>query len=68
MNTETDGVVRLEATIGTARLDGPHSIIGRSVVVHARGNDPSQPPDGDAGARIACGVIEPSNDRFAANR
>lgn len=43
--------------IPLAALDGPHSIIGRSVVVHEKGNDPSQPPDGAAGARLACGVI-----------
>lgn len=40
-----------------AQLRGPRSIVGRAVVVHAKGNDPSQPPDGAAGARLACGVI-----------
>lgn len=35
-------------------------ILGKAVVVHADGNDPEQPPDGDAGARIACGVIHPA--------
>lgn len=33
-------------------------IMGKAVVVHAKGNDPSQPPGGAAGDRIACGVIE----------
>lgn len=31
---------------------------GKSVVVHAKGNDPTEPPAGAAGGRIACGVIE----------
>lgn len=49
--------VRHQALVELASLAGPKSIIGRAVVVHARGNDPDSPPIGDAGARIACGVI-----------
>jgi Cu-Zn family superoxide dismutase len=33
------------------------SIIGRSVVVHAKPDDLKTQPSGDSGARIACGVI-----------
>lgn len=40
-----------------AELQGRYSIIGRAVVVHERGNDPTSPPDGAAGRRLACGVI-----------
>jgi Cu-Zn family superoxide dismutase len=43
--------------VPSATLQGKYSIIGRSVVVHARGNDPSVTPDGNTGARLACGVI-----------
>lgn len=43
--------------IQEATLHGKFSIIGRSVVVHEKGNDPAQPPDGGAGKRLACGVI-----------
>jgi Cu-Zn family superoxide dismutase len=52
-----DGRGRLEATLETASLQGPFSILGRSVIVHAKPNDPTQPPIGAAGARLACGVI-----------
>lgn len=52
-----DGEARHTARVEKARLDGPKSIIGRSVVVHARGNDPDSPPIGAAGARVACGVV-----------
>ncbi len=38
------------------KLHGPHSIIGRSVIVHAKPDDFSQPV-GNAGGRVACGVI-----------
>jgi superoxide dismutase, Cu-Zn family len=40
------------------QLDGPHSIIGRSVIVHAKEDDLKSQPSGDAGGRVACGVIE----------
>lgn len=53
----SDGKGRLEAELPNASLQGPFSILGRSVIVHARANDPSQPPIGAAGSRRACGVI-----------
>jgi Cu-Zn family superoxide dismutase len=33
------------------------SVIGRSVLVHAKADDLKSQPAGDSGARIACGVI-----------
>jgi Cu-Zn family superoxide dismutase len=33
------------------------SVIGRSVVIHAKADDLKSQPAGDSGARIACGVI-----------
>lgn len=39
-------------------FDGENSIIGKAVVVHAGEDDLSSQPSGDAGGRIACGVIE----------
>lgn len=52
--------VRVRAT-----LQGRFSIVGRSVVVHERGNDPAAPPDGGAGKRLACGVIGVSGPQAA---
>lgn len=52
-----DGRARHEAVVEGATLYGPKSILGRSVVLHERGNDPASPPDGAAGARVACGTI-----------
>ena len=37
---------------------GPANIIGRSVIVHADPDDYTTQPTGNAGARIACGVIQ----------
>ncbi len=37
------------------------NLIGRAVVVHEQGNNLNPPPTGNAGARIACGVIGIAN-------
>lgn len=39
-------------------FEGEASIIGKSVVVHAEEDDLETQPTGDAGGRVACGVIE----------
>ncbi len=38
-------------------LHGPNSIIGRSVIIHAKADDMKTQPTGDAGDRIGCGTI-----------
>ena len=38
---------------------GPASVIGRGLIVHADPDDFKTQPTGNAGARIACGVIRP---------
>ncbi|MDO5624786.1 MAG: superoxide dismutase family protein, partial [Pseudomonadota bacterium] len=39
------------------KLRGPHSIIGKAVIVHAAPDDVTAQPTGNAGARLVCGVI-----------
>ena len=39
------------------QLHGPHSIIGRSLIVHAKPDDLKSQPAGNAGDRIGCAVI-----------
>jgi Cu-Zn family superoxide dismutase len=36
---------------------GPDNVIGKAVVVHANRDDLTSQPSGDAGGRIACGVV-----------
>jgi len=57
LDVPADGKISVKARVEKAGLQGGFSIIGRSVIIHERGNDPSKPPMGDAGGRIACGVI-----------
>ena len=38
--------------------DGPNSVVGKAVIVHEKADDLKTQPTGDAGARIACGVVK----------
>lgn len=44
---------------GVTLANGPTSLLGKSVVVHADPDDYASQPAGKSGARIACGVIAP---------
>ena len=43
---------------------GDDSIIGRAVIVHENADDLTTQPTGDAGARLACGLISKSPDKW----
>jgi Cu-Zn family superoxide dismutase len=51
------GIVDAEFVDSVIALQGPHSIIGRGVIVHAGEDDLKSQPSGAAGARVACGVV-----------
>jgi len=40
-----------------AAFDGPNNILGRGVIVHEKGDDLKTQPTGNAGGRVACGII-----------
>lgn len=61
LNADSEGMATADTLISNATLNGPKSIIGRAVIIHAKPNDPSQPPIGAAGARLGCGVIGIAN-------
>lgn len=54
-----DGRARLDTTVDLISLrPGPASIVGRGLIIHADPDDYKTQPTGNAGARIACGVIK----------
>lgn len=52
------GEGRYENLDARITFDGPNSIIGRAVIVHANADDMTTQPTGNAGGRVACGVIQ----------
>lgn len=52
-----DGTATLDFVDPKIQLAGPHSIIGRAVIVHEKADDLTSQPTGDAGGRVAGGVI-----------
>src|SRR3954469_9848672 len=58
-NIEADasGKAHLELTDKVMKLSGNDSILGHAVIVHEKGDDLKTQPTGDAGGRLACGVI-----------
>jgi len=56
-----DGRARLEVEIDQVTVTpGPSSIVGRGLIVHADPDDYKTQPTGNAGARLACAVIQRS--------
>ncbi len=58
-NIEADasGKAHLELTDKALKLTGSNGILGRAVIVHEKADDLKTQPTGDAGGRLACGVI-----------
>jgi superoxide dismutase, Cu-Zn family len=58
-NLEADptGKAHFEYVDATISFEGTSSIIGRSIIIHKNEDDLKTQPTGNAGARVACGVI-----------
>jgi Cu-Zn family superoxide dismutase len=59
-NVEADAVGHVFFTKDFRNLefDGPSSIVGRAVIIHANADDLVTQPSGNAGPRVACGAIQ----------
>lgn len=54
-----DGTGHHEVTTDLVTVEaGPNSVTGKAVILHAGEDDCTSQPTGDAGSRLACGVIE----------
>jgi len=52
-----DGNATVEFIDSKLELNGPNSILGRGIILHADDDDLESQPSGAAGPRVACGVI-----------
>ncbi len=62
LTADADGIAKYQLKDTVVRLNGPLSIIGRGVIIHEKADDLKSQPSGDAGKRIACGVIGIAKD------
>ncbi len=59
-NFTVDAKGKAKATINNTAVtmaDGDHSVLGHAMVIHAKPDDMKSDPAGNAGDRIACGLI-----------
>lgn len=54
---DANGNAHLDTYDTCLQLQGPSSIVGRAVIVHANADDLKSQPTGNAGPRVAIGVI-----------
>lgn len=52
------GEARTEVVIKTKNQEAMKKVIGKAVIVHAKADDLFSQPTGDAGDRMACGIIQ----------
>ncbi len=57
LEADASGKAHLERTDKTLKLSGDSAIVGYAVVVHEKEDDLKTQPTGNAGGRVACGVI-----------
>jgi len=58
VTADATGRVSVVLTDLLIALEGSRSIVGKAVVVHEKADDFKSQPSGDAGGRLACGVVE----------
>jgi Cu-Zn family superoxide dismutase len=57
LKADSTGKATYKRSDSMVKLNGSKSIIGRSIIVHAKPDDLKTQPSGDAGDRIGCGTI-----------
>jgi Cu-Zn family superoxide dismutase len=53
-----DGSAHFEITTNLLSLSGANSVIGKAIILHAGEDDCKTQPTGNAGDRLACGVVQ----------
>jgi Cu-Zn family superoxide dismutase len=62
LSVGADGNGTITRDIPELTLVGTYGVVGHAVIVHAGADDFTSQPGGDAGDRVACGVIEWGTD------
>ena len=58
LRADASGVADMRFVLNDVSIgSGPRNIVGRGLIVHAQPDDYKSQPTGNAGARLACGVI-----------
>jgi Cu-Zn family superoxide dismutase len=57
IEANAQGVAKVDLLDDLMTFQGAHSVIGRGLIVHEKADDLKTQPTGDAGGRLACGVI-----------
>ena len=59
IKADASGKAHIDTTLDVITVNpGPTSIVGRGLIVHAGSDDYKTQPTGNAGARVACGIIQ----------
>jgi Cu-Zn family superoxide dismutase len=58
LEANEQGIARYERVFNWLTFKGTNSIINRAVIVHEKADDLTTQPTGNAGGRLACGVIQ----------
>ena len=57
LNADASGTAQIDFVSREFVLEGPNTIVGKAVIVHRDPDDVNSQPAGNAGPRLACGVI-----------
>jgi superoxide dismutase, Cu-Zn family len=61
LQADANGRARLDTLLDVMTVaEGLNSVVGRGLIVHAGSDDYKTQPTGNAGARIACAIIQRS--------
>ena len=59
LRADASGTAKVDTTLDIITVTaGPNSVVGKGLIVHAQPDDYKTQPTGNAGARLACAVIQ----------
>lgn len=57
LQADANGIARYTGSFTNLAFEGARSVVGKAVIIHAQPDDLKTQPTGNAGGRVACGVI-----------